>query len=299
MANKVKSATFACDDLVWLPGHDFHYGWREPAAALFAKYFRQIYRGGRTLLDPIEVIRKARAGVRLPKQRGRANKGKGQRIARNHELVYDSEGNVLGPSWIYSRPNDEQDQKELWTYFCMASQELSVAEIDEIVRKVYGRENRARWQDPLVGASETRYRRTKSAKIFERRPIPAAVRREVLEGASCAYCGETEGLEVDHIVPISAGGDVLDRLNLQPLCHDCNRDKKDKLPSMKGNPYAGRIVGEFNGKRLHRIITENWSAALGACNKVLRKEPRFGYQGFDKKRPLAPKCKACWPNGAQ
>jgi 5-methylcytosine-specific restriction endonuclease McrA len=49
----------------------------------------------------------------------------------------------------------------------------------------------------------------------------------------CKLCnrGNDDGvrLEVDHIIPISKGGKtIMD--NLQTLCKDCNRGKRDKMP---------------------------------------------------------------------
>ena len=44
------------------------------------------------------------------------------------------------------------------------------------------------------------------------------------DGASCAHCGTTESLTVDHIHPISRGGSD-DPENLQILCSSCNSSK--------------------------------------------------------------------------
>lgn len=47
----------------------------------------------------------------------------------------------------------------------------------------------------------------------------------------CQICGKSQAegakLEVDHIIPVSIGGKTVDE-NLQTLCKDCNRGKKDK-----------------------------------------------------------------------
>lgn len=57
-----------------------------------------------------------------------------------------------------------------------------------------------------------------------RKAIGAKLRAQILSIGSCAACGETENLEVDHIVPIARGGSN-DRNNLQCLCNPCNRKK--------------------------------------------------------------------------
>lgn len=40
----------------------------------------------------------------------------------------------------------------------------------------------------------------------------------------CVYCGEKRKLEIDHIVPISKGGDHI-KENVVPCCHSCNAKK--------------------------------------------------------------------------
>jgi len=51
------------------------------------------------------------------------------------------------------------------------------------------------------------------------------------DGFACRYCGATEDqstLEVDHIVPVSKGGETKME-NLQTLCARCNARKSDSL----------------------------------------------------------------------
>jgi hypothetical protein len=70
-----------------------------------------------------------------------------------------------------------------------------------------------------------------------RDPIPPAIRREVYsrDGGACIKCGSTENLNVDHVVPVVAGGKpTLD--NLQLLCWPCNRKKGGKCePALDGS----------------------------------------------------------------
>lgn len=44
----------------------------------------------------------------------------------------------------------------------------------------------------------------------------------------CAVCGSNEYISIDHILPLSKGGDNTED-NLQPLCRDCNLSKRDQL----------------------------------------------------------------------
>ncbi len=60
--------------------------------------------------------------------------------------------------------------------------------------------------------------------------IPDSVRVAVLlrDGGRCRKCRSATNLEVDHLIPVSKGGDS-DESNLQTLCRRCNRRKWKKL----------------------------------------------------------------------
>ena len=64
---------------------------------------------------------------------------------------------------------------------------------------------------------------------MERQPLPKTVRFEVFkrDKFTCQYCGRSAPeiiLEVDHIIPVSKGGDN-NIMNLVTSCRDCNRGK--------------------------------------------------------------------------
>lgn len=64
-----------------------------------------------------------------------------------------------------------------------------------------------------------------------RATIPIDVKRAVYErdGSACTYCGATEDLALDHVVPWSRGGaDTVDNLAL--ACRSCNTQKGAKTP---------------------------------------------------------------------
>lgn len=64
-------------------------------------------------------------------------------------------------------------------------------------------------------------------------------RLKILSGGQCVYCGATEEISIDHLIPrIKGGGD--DGANLAPACRRCNSSKqgRDLLAW-----YAGR--GDF------------------------------------------------------
>lgn len=64
----------------------------------------------------------------------------------------------------------------------------------------------------------------------KRPPIP----REVVDAVyrrdqgRCVYCGSTENLQLDHIIPFSKGG-ATSLENLQLLCQKCNLEKSNKI----------------------------------------------------------------------
>lgn len=69
-------------------------------------------------------------------------------------------------------------------------------------------------------------------RVFERskrRDIPLPVRRLVMErDGTCRHCGSDNHLCLDHIVPLSLGGeDTVE--NLQVLCRSCNSRKGARL----------------------------------------------------------------------
>ena len=49
-----------------------------------------------------------------------------------------------------------------------------------------------------------------------------------LYNSPCRFCGASEVIEADHIIPIIKGGRHSEG-NLQPLCMPCNRSKNSKL----------------------------------------------------------------------
>lgn len=67
----------------------------------------------------------------------------------------------------------------------------------------------------------------------EREPIPDLVRYAVLrrDRFRCVWCGDRRMLQMDHIVPWSAGGsDDID--NLRTLCQDCNERRSNRYTQL-------------------------------------------------------------------
>jgi 5-methylcytosine-specific restriction enzyme A len=72
-------------------------------------------------------------------------------------------------------------------------------------------------------------RSTHQDRMAKRR-IPDSLRVEVLlrDGGRCRRCHRAINLEVDHIIPVTKGGET-EESNLQTLCRRCNRRKWKKL----------------------------------------------------------------------
>ena len=89
--------------------------------------------------------------------------------------------------------------------------------------------------------------------------ISARVRFEVLkrDRFQCQYCGRAAPdvlLEVDHVLPVSAGGtDELE--NLRTSCQGCNRGKSDRLLAEGAVPVGAQAVEEV------RVRTERLRSA--------------------------------------
>lgn len=65
---------------------------------------------------------------------------------------------------------------------------------------------------------------------FNRRRWHVYCRRSEIfdrDGHACVYCGATDRLEVDHIIPMAKGG-TDESHNLQTLCKPCNSGKRDR-----------------------------------------------------------------------
>jgi hypothetical protein len=82
----------------------------------------------------------------------------------------------------------------------------------------------------LDEAYPERLTQRKDRTPVDRRTITGALRTRVMERDAyrCVTCGSHTALQVDHIHPVSKGGNN-DFDNLQTLCKPCNREKGDKV----------------------------------------------------------------------
>lgn len=102
----------------------------------------------------------------------------------------------------------------------------------------YAREYRRLHPEATKAASRRWYRRNREKVLddfharrqAERQGIVTLARLGHLLASPCLYCGATERIEIDHVVPLSRGGKHEDA-NLAPACRRCNASKGNKLLS--------------------------------------------------------------------
>lgn len=109
---------------------------------------------------------------------------------------------------------------------------------------------------------------TKRFEIFKR------------DGFSCQYCGRTPPvaiLELDHITPVSKGGDN-DPLNLITSCFECNRGKRDH--SLTSVPES--LKSQVDTERERRAQIELYNEFLMEIrSKQIKDIEDVGYYWFN------------------
>ena len=102
---------------------------------------------------------------------------------------------------------------------------------------------------------------------MKRKSISKKLRFEIFKRDSftCQFCGKSSPsviLEIDHILPVSKGGDN-DILNLITTCFDCNRGKKNTLlPDQNVLEKQISQLKELNQKREQLELLVKWKKEL-------------------------------------
>lgn len=110
-------------------------------------------------------------------------------------------------------------------------------------------------------------------KKTRRKPITKKLRFEVFkrDAFTCQYCGRMAPdviLEVDHINPVSNGGDN-DIMNLITSCKDCNRGKgKRKLSSCDEIKIQQQQLKELSQKREQLKMLIEWRKELSKLDDM-------------------------------
>ena len=103
--------------------------------------------------------------------------------------------------------------------------------------------------------------------MTKRKNLSKSVRFEVFKRDSfkCQYCGKSAPdvvLEVDHIIPVSKGGDN-DISNLITACFDCNRGKRDKkLTDKQSAKLQKEELDKLNARREQLEMIAEWRKEL-------------------------------------
>jgi hypothetical protein len=103
--------------------------------------------------------------------------------------------------------------------------------------------------------------------MSKRKTIPQSIRFEVFKRDlfTCQYCGKKAPeaiLEIDHIVPISKGGDNSIE-NLVSACRECNGGKSDKkLSELSEVEKSRRQIEDLQEKRNMTDMILQWKSGL-------------------------------------
>jgi 5-methylcytosine-specific restriction endonuclease McrA len=95
--------------------------------------------------------------------------------------------------------------------------------------------------------------------------IPSVNRREVLkrDNYRCQYCGSNKCLTLDHVIPVSKGGEH--KWNkVVTACEPCNQRKRDRTPSEAGMPLRTKPKAP-----MHPTVAfaENFWQGENACSR--------------------------------
>ena len=102
-------------------------------------------------------------------------------------------------------------------------------------------------------------------------PLNNAIRSRIYtrDGRKCKQCGAEHGLSIDHIIPVSKGGNSVDD-NLQVLCLSCNSRKGNKISCM-GHPQA--MHESSNGNQQSKQIASCPTDSLNLIPSSLIPDP--------------------------
>ena len=122
------------------------------------------------------------------------------------------------------RMKQEREQKELEERRRKAQEAERIAIANKLKEKQRKRELVKAVTQELIDNGE----------LFGDQPKRPPIPREVVDavykrdGGRCVYCGSTENIQLDHIIPFSKGG-ATTLENLQLLCQKCNLEKSNHI----------------------------------------------------------------------
>ena len=125
----------------------------------------------------------------------------------------------------YHRASLSEEQERRRILFQQEQEEREKAEIAARIKEKY----RIRQLEKIV-----RQELIDSGELFGDEPKRPPIPREIVDavykrdGGRCVYCGSTQNLQLDHIIPFSKGG-ATTLENMQLLCQKCNVEKSNKI----------------------------------------------------------------------
>lgn len=131
---------------------------------------------------------------------------------------------VLADHTERKRLEAERKRKEEEEY----QRKIEEEEREEIRRKIKERHRRQELEKII------RQEMIDSGELYGDQPKRPPIPRDVVDaiyrrdGGKCVYCGSTQNLQLDHIIPFSRGGATTIE-NLQLLCQKCNLEKSNKI----------------------------------------------------------------------
>ena len=134
-------------------------------------------------------------------------------VAYNQRYYEENREQILASAKRYNEENPESVAAYQKRYY------------ETHLEKVAARNKQWKQANPEKNAASSHRRRARLAGVVsEAFDITDLFERD---GQQCRYCGATENLTTEHIVPISEGGpNILD--NCVVACRSCNSSKKDK-----------------------------------------------------------------------
>ena len=126
--------------------------------------------------------------------------------------------------YFTSRPSKEELEERERT----AELERKRREREEITRKILEKQRKYKLKEEI--RQELLDRGHLIGTEWKRPSIPRDIANAVYtrDNGRCVYCGSTENIHIDHIIPFSRGG-ASSIENLQLLCQKCNLEKSNNI----------------------------------------------------------------------
>lgn len=134
----------------------------------------------------------------------------------------EQERKTIDTEYLTEMNNWREEQAKLYIAEREAEERRQIAE--RIIAKQRKKQLEKEVHQQLIDNGVLFGDKTKRSRI-PKEVVDAVWRKD---GGRCAYCGSTENIQLDHIIPFSKGGATTIE-NLQLLCRKCNIEKSNKI----------------------------------------------------------------------